>query len=182
MSVQDDSELVRRCREGDGMAWDVLVGRFEPLIMAQAFRLGLSEVDAADVAQDTFMSLLDHLEQIESPERISGWLRVTARRACLQLINDRRAKTVSGSESDLLPDPRSNPRALRHLELRARVHAALERLGPPCHELLVLLYGPGALPYVEIAERLGMAIGSIGPTQARCLEKLRQLMTTSAMS
>jgi len=66
---------------------------------------------------------------------------------------------------------------LEALEQRGAVHRALERLGDRCRQLLKVLYFENTTPaYAQIAERLQMRIGSIGPTRARCLQRLRDLL------
>jgi DNA-directed RNA polymerase specialized sigma24 family protein len=59
-------------------------------------------------------------------------------------------------------------------ERRAAVRTAFAQLGPRCRHLLALLVSDPPVPYVRIAEILGMPVGGLGPTRARCLEKLRR--------
>jgi DNA-directed RNA polymerase specialized sigma24 family protein len=59
-------------------------------------------------------------------------------------------------------------------ERNAALRAAFAELPQPCRELLSLLMSDPAPAYAEISARLGMAIGSIGPTRARCLDRLRR--------
>ena len=59
-------------------------------------------------------------------------------------------------------------------ERDAALRAAFAELPPMCHELLSMLMSDPAPAYAEISARLGMAVGSIGPTRARCLERLRR--------
>jgi DNA-directed RNA polymerase specialized sigma24 family protein len=56
----------------------------------------------------------------------------------------------------------------------AAVRAAFAELAPQCRRLLALLVSDPPLPYVQIAEILGVPVGGLGPTRARCLEKLRR--------
>jgi DNA-directed RNA polymerase specialized sigma24 family protein len=59
-------------------------------------------------------------------------------------------------------------------ERNAALRAAFAELAPSCHELLSMLITDPPLPYADISTRLGLPVGSIGPTRARCLERLRR--------
>ena len=182
-----DATLVQACRDGEPGAWERLVLRFERLIYTVPRRAGLGADDAADVFQTVFMRLHERLHALSQPERVQAWLVTTARRETLHLIQQRR-RTVSidagaddGHEAIEPADPDPLPEELlESLQLQHRARFALQRLAEPCRSLLALLYGPDdAPPYSEVAKRLGMAIGSIGPTRARCLARLRELMGES---
>jgi RNA polymerase sigma factor (sigma-70 family) len=186
-----DAELVAACRTGRPAAWEQLVLRFERLIFTVPRRAGLGPDEAADVFQTVFMRLHEHLDSLTQPERVQAWLVTTARRETLRMLHERR-RTVplalparhggdeeGGVEIEAV-DPEPLPeQLLDDLQQRHRARVALSGLGEPCRGLLGLLYGPGeAPPYATIAAELGMPIGSIGPTRARCLAKLRELMET----
>lgn len=183
-----DADLIRACRQGDPLAWERLVRRFERLIYTVPRRAGLGADEAADVFQTVFMRLHEHLHALQQPERVQAWLVTTARRETLRLLLERRRNSVgrvaadgADGEADAaaeLADPDPLPEALLdELQQRHRARRALEALGEPCRGLLGLLYGADeAPPYAEIAARLGMPVGSIGPTRARCLAKLRDAM------
>lgn len=163
--------------------------RFERLLFTVPRRAGLSADEAADVFQTVFMRLHERLDLLTQPERVQAWLVTTARRETLRLLHERR-RTVSlvlpdpsGPDDDRsaeleLADPDPLPEhLLDELQQRHRARVAFSALAEPCHSLLDLLYyRDEPLPYVDIAAQLGMSIGSIGPTRARCLVKLRELM------
>ena len=83
------TELLRIAAGGDGVAWQLLVRRFEPAVAATVARFRLQDADARDVAQQTWLQLLDHRDQIRQPEALGAWLRTTARRECLRILRDR---------------------------------------------------------------------------------------------
>ncbi len=184
-----DAELIGACRRGDARAWERLVHRFERLIYTVPRRAGLNADEAADVFQTVFMRLHQHLAALQQPERVQAWLVTTARRETLRLLHERQRSSVErvpahrdgDDEADPaaeLPDPDPLPEALLdELQQHHRARCALQALGEPCRGLLGLLYGADEAPaYAEIAARLGMPVGSIGPTRARCLAKLREAM------
>jgi RNA polymerase sigma factor (sigma-70 family) len=187
-SPAGDAELIDACRRGDARAWERLVQRFERLIYTVPRRAGLGADEAADVFQTVFMRLHEHLDTLQQPERVQAWLVTTARRETLRLLHERQRSSAprlargadddDASAADDLPDPDPLPEALLdELQQRHRARCALEGLAEPCRTLLGLLYGSDeAPPYTEIAAQLGMPLGSIGPTRARCLGKLREAM------
>lgn len=171
-----DAALVERCLAGDGAAWGLLVERHGPLVWAVARRLGLSRADAEDVFQNTWTIALEELARVRERDRVAAWIGRVARHQAMRVRRGygiaRRAHPHVAREDldDTLPDEE-----LARLEERGRVAAALGRLGGRCADLLRALYHQTPRPaYTEIAARLDMRIGSIGPTRARCLEKLEK--------
>src|SRR4051794_25415750 len=79
-------ELVQAAVAGDQAAWNELVERFQGLVWATSRSYRLSRADAADVAQTTWLRLVENLNRIHDPERLGAWLATTARRECLRHI------------------------------------------------------------------------------------------------
>ena len=167
--------LVEKARDGDGGAWEELVGRFGGMIAATGRRYRLTPSDVAELQQTTWLRLVENLHRIEQPERVGGWLATTARRESLQLLR-RAAKYRSGADQLLanmpdrhLPEPDARPIAE---ERETVLRAAWDRLKPRCQDLLSLLINDDPLGYKDLSQLLQMPVGSIGPTRARCLEHL----------
>ena len=78
----DVARLVRRAAEGDLQAWERLVDQYARLIWSITGEYKLVESDAADVAQTTWLRLLEHIDRIEYPARVGSWLAATARHEC----------------------------------------------------------------------------------------------------
>jgi RNA polymerase sigma factor (sigma-70 family) len=169
------AELVGRAAGGDQSAWDGLVDRFSRLVVEICRRYRLSDADVYDVSQTVWLRLVEHLADLRTPEALPGWLATTTRHQCLLLLRTgNRHRTVTLPEADLLVDDDDGvDDALLRAERRAVLLAAFGQLSPRCQELLGLLVAEDPIPYEEIGRRLGMKVGSIGPTRARCLEKLR---------
>lgn len=180
-----DAVLVARCRAGDAAGWTALVRRYQRLVYTVPRRAGLSEAEAADVFQTAFARLVEHLARIDDPSRVRAWLVTTARRETLRLLERARCVVMvhadgTGDDDPLagVADPSPLPEAmLAELQQHDRLRRAVERLDARARAFveLVFLHEP-PLAYGEIAARLGIAEGSIGPTRARCLEKLRRLL------
>jgi RNA polymerase sigma factor (sigma-70 family) len=174
-------DLVRRARAGDQAAWDEIVERFAPLVWGICRRYRLSVADTDDVGQTLWLGLLEHLETLRDPAALPGWIATTTRRECLRVHDDarRRRSPVDAAaleEQTLGADPTAVPvdEGLLVEERRAAVRTAFAGLAPQCRRLLALLVSDPPLPYVRIAEILGVPVGGLGPTRARCLEKLRR--------
>jgi len=186
-SVQSLSvaDLVARAGEGDGRAWEELVGRFGGMIAATGRRYRLVPADVAELQQTTWLRLVENLHKIEQPERVGGWLATTARRESLQLL--RRASKYHGGADQMLanmpdahlPEPDARPIAD---ERDAVLRAAWGRLKPRCQELLSLVVTDDPIGYKNLSQVLNMPVGSIGPTRARCLEHLRRLIAEEDMT
>jgi RNA polymerase sigma factor (sigma-70 family) len=185
--ADSDAELVRRCRTGDQSAWAGLVQRYQRLVYAIVMRMGFDEHDSADVFQTVFTRLLDHLPRISDPERLQAWIVTTARReALLRLKRSRRTVSMTrpedeedaeGVEWDIADEAPLPEDALAEVQQQHQVRNALDRMDERCRSLLLLLFGEGERqPYEFIATTLGISVGSIGPTRARCLDKLRKLV------
>ena len=183
-----DTELVERCRAGQQAAWSTLVRRYQRLIFTVPRRAGLSEDQAADVFQVVFSRLFEHLDRLDDPSRVHAWLVTTAKRESLRVLElSRRVVDLTparGDEDDGndpldrfaadSPLPEDLIGDLQQQDLLRRAVTQLDDRSRQFVELLFLQDEP--LPYSEIAARLGIAEGSIGPTRARCLGKLRAVL------
>src|SRR5262245_23336039 len=84
------ARLVRRAAAGDRWAWERLVDQYGRLIWAMTHKFRLVENDAADVAQVTWLRLLEHINRLEHPARVGSWLTATARNECLRSVAARK--------------------------------------------------------------------------------------------
>jgi len=168
--------LVTRAGTGDDRAWNAIVDEFAGVVWAVARSHRLDHADAADVAQITFMRLVERLDSIREPERVGAWLATTARRECLSVLRDRgRVSPVAEALNEPAADPASEPPSvLLDNERDALLWQAFNRLRARDRALLSMLAADPPSNYDEIGAALGMPKGSIGPTRARALERLRR--------
>jgi RNA polymerase sigma factor (sigma-70 family) len=138
-------------------------------------RFRLSKHDAEDAVAATYFRLAEHLGDIREPERLPGWLAVTARHEALAVIRVSNRSEPSSDSGDLLADDVDYDVAMIRSELRLAVERALERLSPNCQRLLRLLLADPPATYQNISQELGWPHGAIGPTRRRCLDKMRQM-------
>jgi RNA polymerase sigma factor (sigma-70 family) len=179
MSDDDVSSLVKRASDGDQAAWDALVERYTNLLWSVARGYRLERADAADVIQVAWLRLVEHLPRLRDPERVGAWLATTVRRECLQVIATRKRRGGPGEDEILtsLPDdaPPVDARVLADERDRA-LWQAFAGMPDRCQRLLRILMADPPPSYQDVAETLTMPVGSIGPTRARCLERLRTLL------
>ena len=184
----DDAQLIERCRAGDAAAWRALVTRYQRLVHAIVTRMGLDEHAAADVFQAVFEKLMRHLGGLREPDRLQAWIVTTAkreglaaRRAGQRQVSMSRADDADPEAHDEWDIADESPRAEQQLDELQQLHRlrlALDRIDERCRELLLLVFRDEdeRLGYDEVGRRLGLPVGSIGPTRARCLGKLRKLL------
>jgi RNA polymerase sigma factor (sigma-70 family) len=174
--------LLARAGQGDQRAWNELVDEHSRLLWSVARSFRLDAADANDVVQTTWLRLLEHLDRIEDPSRLIGWLVTTARREAMRVLR-RSGRERPVIEDTVLDRPDDGPpvdAALLQDERNRALWEAFARLGEKCRQLLrVAVTHPQA--YEEISEALGMPVGSIGPTRRRCLTQLRALLEGSVV-
>jgi RNA polymerase sigma factor (sigma-70 family) len=167
--------LVEGVADGDWEAWNEIVKRFGPLVRHTARRAGLSSADAADVAQQTWILLWGHAHQIREPEHLAAWLVVAARREAVRLATaSSRYVLCADPESEYSTVDRNGVADAYPVEgdYDGAVAQALDRLPARLRTLLVLATSNQCPTYAEIAERMRLPIGSIGPMRMRALERL----------
>jgi RNA polymerase sigma factor (sigma-70 family) len=182
--VADPSEvsrLVRAGASGSETAWNELVRRYSPLVMAVTRTYQLTADDARDVSQTVWLRLVENLANLREPDALPGWLATTTQRECIrQLRQGRRMLPVDPHTDGALQlcetmDPDTG---ILRAELHQALRDGLAELPARDQELLKLRAADPPKSYEEISQLLGMPVGSIGPTLRRSLDRLRE---TSAM-
>ena len=170
--------LVIRARNGDKQAWDELVERYAPLIWSICHRYRLRRADADDVGQSVWLRLADQLAFLRHPAALQGWLATTTQRECGRVLRAARKQEAPGHRLDAADIPDKDTEEAESELLRAERHAALREafthLPPDSRQLIAMLIQDPPVPYAEISAKMGIAVGSIGPTRGRCLEQLRR--------
>jgi len=189
---EEAARLARAAADGDPAAWKALVERFSGLVwsVTRGYRLG--SADAADVFQTAWLRLAEHLGRIEHPERIGAWLATTARHEALRIARST-ARLVPVDDVTLLAFGQADEnspeqavldteQAVLDTERAAMLWRAFAELSARCQQLLRVLIATPPPNYAEVAAALGMPVGSIGPTRARCLQQLRNVLVRDDVS
>jgi len=172
VSRKSDTDIVTRCLTGDQGAWSELIDRYQRLIYSVARTLSQSSEDAADVFQQVCLELYQRLPELRDAESLPAWLITVTRRQAAAVLKSHKTLLPLRDEYPALEDQ------IRSIENEHLVETAMLDLPERCRQLINLLYlHPFSLSYSAVAERLGVPVSSIGPTRARCLAKLRKLLS-----
>lgn len=177
------TELVTWAAKGDQAAWDALVERYTGLVWSVARAHNLTQADAADAVQTSWLRLVENLDDLRQPERVGAWLASTARHECLRMSRRSARERPAEFASDRDDGQRARQEAAPSAETasldragRELVLQALAELGERCRTLLRMLASSPQPSYADVADALDIPVGSIGPTRARCLDRLRRIL------
>ena len=175
------TRLLEGAARGVESAWQEIVERFSPMIMAVCHRHGLSGADIQDVAGTVWLRLVTNMPTIREPNALPGWLLTTARNECRALLRHKNRQIPTDNE---LIGERSAPELDANLideERRVAARKALTQLSRRDQELLSMLFSEPPKSYKEISSALGIPVGAIGPTRARCLTRARRTPAVAAL-
>lgn len=181
MMASSDEELLKRCRQGDENAWEEIVANYKRLVYSIPLNFGLTSDEAADVFQQTFLTLVEFLERLRPDSNLGAWLATVARRHALHRLRKRKREQV-GADGDIQESSQFLKIAATDttvdLERIQAINQGLNQIDRRCRELLIALYFDSCEPsYEEIAKRMNIAVGSVGPTRGRCLERLKEALS-----
>lgn len=177
----EDKRLVGECLKGEQPAWDALVEKYKNLVYSIALRYGAKPDDAADIFQTVWVTVYNELGKLKKQGSIRSWLITITRRQCYHWkqgqLREFGRRPRGDDELALETAGAVDPIAIDELERHQLVREAIESLTERCREIVKLLFfSEPPLKYREIAERSGLAIGSIGFTRERCLKQLRRAL------
>lgn len=180
-----DADLIARCAEGDERAWHELVERYGGLVHATIRRAGVHAADHDDVFQTVFAILFRRLGTLHDVQALPKWMITTTVRESWRAIRRRAlqpgAQTLTEREATVPSSAAGVVQGSESAEVRAAVREALAGIGQRCRRLLELLFGSAHPPdYAAVSRLLGIPVGSIGPTRARCLAKLEKALRGTA--
>lgn len=179
--------LVEEAVAGSQAAWNCLVARYAPLVIAVVRRYRLSQADAEDVVQTLWLRMVEHLAELREPRALPKWIVTTTKHECLRLaLAGQRTQpfdpVAEGSPAADVPTGGAVDEDLLRSERRAALLEGFAELPDHQRRLLALLTQDPQPSYREISLRLNIPIGSIGPTRARALERLRENPAIAALA
>jgi RNA polymerase sigma factor (sigma-70 family) len=187
MEPAEVTVLIHRAAEGDPTAWNAIVDEFAGLLWSVVRGFRLNEAQSADAVQTTWLRLVEHIADLREPEHVAGWLKTTAHRVCLQVIRQGGREQLTDWEEDRGPvsgvryegpDEDGPEATAMRQEQQVLVRRALAELPDRHRQLMELLVASPPISYQDISARLGMPVGSIGPTRARILTRMRDSLAT----
>ena len=175
--VWDDTRLVKECLGGNEQAWSLLIDKYKALIYSIPIKYGLPPHEAADVFQATCAELLVRLPELREPRALPKWLMQVAHHECYRWKRQQQRVVSRDAEPDL-PEPETPAIAdtvLQQTQEEQMLREAMSVLSPQCRRLVELLFfETPARPYAQVAKELGLAVGSIGFTRQKCIDRLRR--------
>jgi RNA polymerase sigma factor (sigma-70 family) len=174
---RNDARLVKECLSGNEEAWSQLIDKYKALIYSIPLKYSLTQQEAADVFQATCVELLVRLPELREPRALPKWLMQVAHHECYRLkrLNQR---VVSRDAEPDLPEPETPAIAeslVQQTQEEQMLREAMAALTPQCRRLVELLcFEIPSRPYTAVAAELGLAVGSIGFTRQKCIERLRR--------
>jgi len=173
----NDSRLVKECVSGNEEAWSVLIDKYKALIYSIPVKYSFSQQEAADVFQATCLELLIRLPELREPRALPKWLMQVTHHECYRLKRLSQRVVSRDAEPDL-PEPEIPAIAeslVQQTQEEQMLREAMATLTHQCRRLVELLFLESpARPYSEVAAELGLAVGSIGFTRQKCIERLRR--------
>jgi RNA polymerase sigma factor (sigma-70 family) len=184
-SAWPDTRLVRECLRGSEEAWRALIFKYKNLIFSIPVKYGFSADDSTDIFQAVCLDLLSELPKLRKVKALPKWIMQITAHKCFHRKQQQR-RTEGSDPDDNRLEQSTPPRAeeiLRQTEDEQSLRQAMSELSPRCRQLVnMLFYDEPARPYQEIAETLGIAVGSIGFIRQRCLERLRKSLLEAGFS
>jgi len=177
-TAAEDEKLVQDCLNGDENAWNKLIDKYKRLIYSVPVKYGLSPDDAADIFQNVCVDLFQNLSKVRKIESLRSWLITVATHKCFHHKKQQKPNVeLDAMEQEVAEDIAAAPQILAEVEEEQAVRDAIEKLSPRCAELVkMLFFQQPPLPYIEVAQKLGLATGSIGFIRGRCLNRLQKIL------
>lgn len=186
-----DDRLIEGCLQGDQRAWEAFVDKYRKLVYAIIVRYSRDAEESSDLFQAVWLDVYNDLPKLRAREAVRGWLAQLARHKSFHWKERWRARERRELHPDdergleQIADPRQASAIEVDLDLERDqlVRDAILRLSVRCRELVQLLFfSQPPLPYKEVAEKLGLATGSIGFIRGRCLKKLQAALEAAGLS
>jgi RNA polymerase sigma factor (sigma-70 family) len=171
------TQIWEKVCDGDPASWQKLVHKYAALVYSVAKRTGLSDADAEDCSQQTWLTLYRKRNSIKDPKAIPSWLIKTTHRHAVKLAQQlNRLSTLEQSDVYSSTDPIPIDEIVL-LEQQVLIQDGLRELEPRCRKLLTELYfSDPPKSYKEISRIMGVNQNNIGPMRSRCLEKLKKML------
>jgi RNA polymerase sigma factor (sigma-70 family) len=172
-----NDQLLQSAGGGDERAWTEIVQRYRGLVGAVVRSYRLQDADAHDAEQRTWLRLVEHRDAVRDPQRLGGWLATTASRECLRILRESRA--VVTDELDTMPDPdRTVEDQVVDSDTINRLWTIVAALPPRGRSIMMELFADEPRPYADVARATGIPIGSLGPSRARLIGRVRRSFDT----
>ena len=176
-----NERLVDACLAGDGQAWSALVEKYKNLTYAVVVRYGVPGTEAPDLFQSIWLDAFNDLPNLRNKDALKSWLITLTRRKCYHWKRRQRQQSLHErgelEDEDLEAQAAIDPTILEDLERDQLVREGILRLPRRCARMIrMLFFDQPPVPYQQVADSLGLAVGSIGFIRGRCLKKLQKVL------
>ena len=177
-TAAEDERLVQECLAGDERAWATLIDKYKRLIYSVPVKYGFSPDEAGDIFQNVCIDLFTNLGKLRKIESLRSWLITVATHKCFHVKKHTKQDVeLDAMEQEVAEEIAAAPQIMQEVQEEQAVRDAIERLTPRCAQLVKLLfYEQPPVPYNEVAQKLGLATGSIGFIRGRCLNRLQKIL------
>ena len=181
---ESDGELVQRTLAGDRTAFGILVGRYQRGLYALIRGIVRDSPDTDDLVQEAFFRAYRYLDRFDTERNFRPWIfKIGANLSFRHLRKQRRGSWISIDAQDprtglTLGDRLKSPGAEDAVPHRAEyrhLSEAMDRL-PPLYRSILVLRAVHELHYEEIAETLGIPVGTVMSRLSRARRALRELL------
>lgn len=185
-STKSDRELVKGCLQGREEDWNLVIDKYKNLIFSIPIRYGLSREEASDIFQSVCLDLIRELPKLREPKALPKWLMQVTAHKCYHWKRQSGRLVSHDDDEGSVPEASEPARAeldLREMEQEQMLREALVALPERCRELIrQLFYEEPSRPYREVAASLGLATGSIGLLRQKCLDRLKERLSSLGFS
>lgn len=179
MSATDLDGLLARCGQGDQLAWESLVRRFQGRIYGFALHYLRDPEEAQDAAQEIFVKMYQHLASVRDGRTYLPWMLRLARNCCIDRIRSRKGRAQEQGEGvevrDVASTAASPEQAMLEGARRVMLYRALAALSEPSREIL-MLKEIRQLKLGEISTLLDLPLGTIKSRSNRARLELAKVI------
>ena len=177
MEPVNERELVERCRQDDEGAFQELVDRYKNLVFAMIARTVQDRSQVEDLAQDVFLRVHRGLPYFRGEARLSTWIYRIVANVCSQARTRVPAPASLDDERSAPLTPSGADPQFADIELRDRLEKAIARL-PDQQRLLIAAHYLKGGQYEDLADALGLPLGTVITHLYRAKRQLRRLLET----
>ncbi|MBL7140490.1 MAG: RNA polymerase sigma factor [Planctomycetes bacterium] len=182
--AERDGALVERLKEGDTKALDDLFRRHRDAAYGIAYRLVGSREDALDVVQESFIHVMRGIEGFRGQSSFRTWLYRIVTHAALDYRRYRSHRRAESLDAENAPEPAAEgptqqtpPEEAAEHDLRRAIDEALANISEKNRAALVL-YAMEGMSYKEVAEVLGISVGTVMSRIFNARQRLRELLAS----
>lgn len=185
---ENDSDLINRAKSGDSKSYDKLLKKYKNSVYSLVLRMVRNSQEAEDLTQEAFIKAFNSLASFNEEYAFSTWLYKIATNNCIDFFRKRKLQTYSldkpiqYKDSEIqheIPDPDLNPeKSIMATERNKLIKEAINKLPEKYHRAIVLRHSEEK-SYEEIAEILGLPLGTVKARIFRAREMLNKTLKDS---